>query len=93
MTPPVYVASPDDLPPQLTRLDLARLTPEQVVTADDLGQLETLKTGRDPLPFEINGERRATDAEDAQARADQAEAQRVAATQQRNDLRAALKEN
>jgi hypothetical protein len=76
MTPPVYVASPDDLPPQLTRLDLARLTPEQVVTADDLGQLETLKTGRDPLPFERNGERRATPAEDAQARIDQAEALR-----------------
>ena len=72
---PIYVASPDDLPPQLTRADLARLTPEQVVTADDLHQLEVVKTGRDPLPFERNGERRATAAEDAQARIDQAAAE------------------
>lgn len=74
---PVYVQSPDDLPPQLTRADLARLSPEQVVSADDLGQLETVKSGRDPLPFERSGERRATEAEDAQARIDQAEAERA----------------
>jgi hypothetical protein len=80
MTPPVYRGqSPDDLPPQLTSADLARLTPDQVVTADDLGQLETVKSGRDPLPFERSGERRATEAEDAQARIDQAEADRAAA--------------
>ncbi len=78
---PVYVQSPDDLPPQLTRADLARLSPEQVVSADDLGQLETVKSGRDPLPFERSGERRATEAEDAQARIDQAEADRAAAAQ------------
>jgi hypothetical protein len=71
---PVYVASPDDLPPQLTRADLARLSPEQTVQAHENGQLEVVLSGRDPLDFERRGERRATDAEAAQAIADQAEA-------------------
>ena len=88
-----YIRPGGKFAPQLTRHDLETLSAAEITAADNAHQFDVVKTGRDPLPFEINGERRATDAEDAQARADQAEAQRVAATQQRNDLRAALKEN
>lgn len=92
MEQPDYIQPGGRLAPQLSKADLDRLSAAEITAADNLGQFEIIQTGRDPLPFEINGERRATDTEDAQARADQAEAQRVAATQQRNDLRAALKE-
>lgn len=73
-----FIDPPDNIPPQLSRSDLARLSPEQTVQAHENGQLEVVLSGRDPLPFERNGERRATDAEAAQAVADQAEALRNA---------------
>jgi len=75
-----FIEPPDNIPPQLSRSDLSRLTPEQTVQAHEAGQLEVVLGGRDPLPFERNGERRATPAEAAQAIADQAEAQRSQTT-------------
>ncbi len=76
----IYVQPPDEIPPQLSKADLARLTPAEIVQADDHGQTEVIKSGRDPLDFERAGERRATPAEDAEARAvEQAEADRAAA--------------
>ncbi len=72
-----YVKPPSAIAPQLSRSDLSRLTPAEIVQADDNGQTEVIKSGRDPLPFERSGERRATEAEDAQARIDQAEAERA----------------
>ncbi len=76
----IYVRPPDEIPPQLSRADLSRLTPEQIVQADDNGQTEVIRSGRDPLEFERRGERRASAAEDAEARAvEQAEADRAAA--------------
>ena len=83
--------NPDGLPPQLTRADLARLTPAQVVQAQEAGQFDVLLNhGRDPIGIERRGERRATDAEDVQAHVDQAEAQRVAAAQHRDATRRAM---
>jgi hypothetical protein len=79
--------TPGGTPPQLSRADLAALSPEDVVRADDMHQLEVLKSGRDPLDFERTGQRKATPAEDAQARADQAEAARQAHNRQQHDLR------
>jgi hypothetical protein len=76
----IYVRPPDEIPPQLSRADIARLSPAEIVQADDNGQCEVIRSGRDPLPFERTGERRATPAEAAQAIADQqAEADRAAA--------------
>lgn len=80
--------------PQLTREDMKRMSPEQLVAADDAGQFVVLKgQGRNPLPFEAKGERLATAAEDQAARA----AERQAAEDHRNTLRrtltAQLKEN
>lgn len=66
-----YVKPPSAIAPQLSRSDLSRLTPAEIVQADDNGQTEVIKSGRDPLGFERRGERRASAAEDAQARADQ----------------------
>ena len=85
---PVYVQSPDDLPPQLTRADLARLSPQQVVSADDLGQFEVLKSqGRDPIEVERRGERWATPTEIAEA----LQAAAADANQQRQANRAAAR--
>lgn len=67
----IYVQPPDEIPPQLSKADLARLSPAEIVQADDAGQLEVIRSGRDPLEFEARGERRATEAEAAQAIADQ----------------------
>lgn len=80
--------------PQLTREDMKRMSPEQLVAADDAGQFAVLKgQGRDPLPFEAAGQRLATPAEAQAARA----AERQAAEDHRNTLRrtltAQLKEN
>lgn len=82
---------PGGVPPQLTRADLATLTPEQVVRADELGQCEVIKNGREPIPAEVRGERFASEQEDAQARADQAEAERIAANQHRSNIARAIK--
>ncbi len=78
-----YIKPRGQLAPQLSKGDLANLTPEEIVAADELGQFDVVQTGRDPLAFEISGERKATPEEDAQARADQAQAARVASNQNR----------
>lgn len=73
-----YVKPPSAIAPQLSRSDLSRLTPEQIVQADDAGQCEVIRSGRDPLEFERRGERRATEEEAiAQMRAAVDEADRM----------------
>jgi hypothetical protein len=74
----IYVQPPDEIPPQLSKADLARLTPAEIVQADDAGQCEVIRSGRDPLEFERRGERRATEEEAiAQMRAAVDEADRM----------------
>jgi hypothetical protein len=62
-----YVKPPSVIAPQLSRSDLARLTPEQIVQADESRQFEVIKTGRDPIDAERRGERWATPTEIAEA--------------------------
>ena len=82
---------PGSTPPQLSRADLASLSPAQIVQAQEAGQLDAVLSGRDPLAFEKAGERRATPEEAAQAIADQAEAKRVADAQHRSNIARAMK--
>lgn len=86
---PQYVR-PGGVPPQLTRADLATLSPAEIVQAQEAGQLDAVLSGRDPLAFEKAGERRATPEEAAQAIADQAEAKRVADAQHRSSITRAI---
>ncbi|HRY08343.1 MAG: hypothetical protein KDC40_12325 [Actinobacteria bacterium] len=59
MERPAEYYSPDDptIAPQLSGADLKRMTPEQIVKADELQQFAVLRSGRDPLPMERAGER------------------------------------
>lgn len=82
---------PGAIAPQLSRADLAALTPQEVVRADAAGQLDIIKSGRDPLPFESRGERRGSAEEDAQARAEAAAHARVERTQIAEAVRRGLK--
>lgn len=56
-----YVNPNPPPPPQLSKDDLARLTPDQIVAADAAGQFQVLKTeGRNPTETERLGQRWAT---------------------------------
>lgn len=89
---PQYI-NPDNIPPQLTRDDLNRMSPAQIVQAHDAGQFRVLETeGRDPIGVERAGERRATPAEDADARVQQAEHAKVLRSQAADALRQSLRE-
>ena len=59
MERPAEYYSPDDptIAPQLSGADLKRMTPEQIVKADELQQFAVLRSGRDPLPMERSGQR------------------------------------
>ncbi len=85
--PDYYDPSPN-MPPQLSRAQLAEMDPDDIVQADQLGQFEVIRTGRDPLPFEAAGQRRATTEEDALARDTERQKQRLdAATNRAEQIR------
>lgn len=82
-----YVNPNPPPPPQLSKDDLARLTPDQIVAADNAGQFQVLKTeGRNPTETERLGQRWATPEEAEAVRAEQAQADQTARTEHRNTL-------
>lgn len=85
---------PGTIPPQLSRADIKKLTPAEIVKAQEAGQFDVLmSTGRDPIGVERRGERKATVLEDVQAAADQQAAAKAEATHRAQAIRNALKEN
>lgn len=81
-----YVRLDQGPAPQLSREELARLTPDQIVKAETLGQLDVIKSGRTPTEHERRGERWATDEEQAAQRT----REQTEATQRRAQLRSQL---
>ena len=65
-----YLADDPSIAPQLGKADLGKMTPEQIVKADELQQFAVLRSGRDPLPMERSGQRLARPDEVAAAARD-----------------------
>lgn len=81
-----YVRLDQGPAPQLSREELARLTPDQIVKAETLGQLDVIKSGRTPTEHERRGERWATEQEQKAMLT----REEIEANKRRADLRAQL---
>lgn len=83
MTDQYYDPNPPPSP-QLSKADMKRMTPDQIVRADDAGQFAVVKQGRTPVDAERRGERWASADEIAEQRRDD----RNRTNQARADVRA-----